>query len=112
LLKRAFVAPTAAPIAGLSFGTSLIVNSAVGAGIGAISDIASQYYSDPCGEIDGTSVAISAIAGAFGGGAGTAMLKGGASAVDAALYSGALSGGTSMGLNLVASPAPNMVSYK
>jgi RHS repeat-associated protein len=112
LLKGALSGAVVGSLAGLTFGTSIIANSVIGAGIGAISDIASQRYSHPCGDIDGTSVAISALAGAFGGGAGTAMLKGGMTAVDAALFSGALSGGTSLGLNYVASPGPNMVPYK
>jgi len=112
ILKGALSGAVVGSLAGLTFGTSIIANSFIGAGIGTISDIASQRYSNPCGNINGTSVAISALAGAFGAGAGTAMLKGGATAVDAALFSGALSGGTSMALNYVASPGPNLVLYK
>jgi RHS repeat-associated protein len=112
VLKGALSGAVVGSLAGLTFGTSIISNSLIGAGIGAISDIASQRYSNPCGNINGTSVAISALSGAFGAGAGTAMLKGGATAVDAALFSGALSGGTSMGLNYVDSSELNMVPYK
>ena len=112
VLKGALSGSVVGSLAGLTFGTSLIANAAIGAGIGAISDIASQRISNPCGNINGTSVAISALAGAIGGGAGTAMLKGGATAIDAALFSGALAGGTSMRLNYAASPGPTMVPYK
>ncbi len=112
VLKGALSGAAVGSLAGLTFGSSIIVNSVIGAGIGAITDIASQRYSHPCGQIDETTAAISALAGAFGGGAGTAMLKGGMTAVDAALFSGALSGGTSMGLNHVDSSRPIMTPYK
>jgi len=51
------------------------------------------------------------LSGALGGGAGAAALKGGASAINAALVGGSLSGGVSMGLNYITSPGPNMVPY-
>ena len=109
VFKSALAGATVGSLAGLSFGTSIIANSIIGAGIGAISDIAAQRYANPCADINTTSVVISALAGAVGGGTGTAMLKGGASAIDATLLSGAISGGSDMGLNYVASPGPNMV---
>ncbi|MDL1984383.1 MAG: hypothetical protein LWX54_09395 [Deltaproteobacteria bacterium] len=99
VLKGALTGAAVGSLAGLSFGTSLIANSIIGASIGATTDIASQYLSSPCGNIDTTSVVISVLAGAVGGGTGTAMIKGGAKAADAALMSGSLSGGSSMGLN-------------
>jgi RHS repeat-associated protein len=98
-------------LAGLSFGTSLIANSAIGATIGVGTDYLRQRRSNPCQDIDTTSLVISGLSGALGGGAGAAALKGGASAINSALVSGSLSGGASMGLNYTASPGPNMVPY-
>ena len=111
VFKGALTGAAVGSLAGLSFGTSIIANSIIGAGIGAISDIAAQRYANPCADINATSVVISTLAGAFGGGAGTAMLKGGATAIDATLLGGAISGGSAMGLNFVASPGSNMVPY-
>ena len=111
VFKGALTGATVGSIAGLSFGTSIIANSLIGAGIGAVSDIAAQRYANPCADINTTSVFISTLAGAIGGGTGTAMLKGGASAIDATLLSGAISGGSAMGLNYIASPGPNMMPY-
>lgn len=70
-----------------------------------------QRYANPCADINTTSVVISTLAGAIGGGTGTAMLKGGATAIDATLLSSAISGGSAMGLNYVERPGPNMVPY-
>ncbi|MBU4316822.1 MAG: RHS repeat-associated core domain-containing protein [Proteobacteria bacterium] len=98
-------------LAGLSFGTSLIANSAIGAAIGVGTDYLMQRRSNPCQNIDTTSLVISGLSGALGGGAGAAALKGGASAINAALVGGSLSGGVSMGLNYITSPGPNMVPY-
>jgi hypothetical protein len=52
--------------------------------------------SNPCSDIDMRSVVASAMAGAVGGGASAAMIKGGAAAADAALISGSIAGGISM----------------
>lgn len=98
-------------LAGLSFGTSLIANSAIGATIGVGTDYLMQRRSNPCQDIDTTSLVISGLSGALGGGAGAAALKGGASAINSALVGGSLSGGVSMGLNYTTSPGPNMVPY-
>ena len=111
VFKGALTGAAVGSLAGLTFGTSIIANSIIGAGIGAVSDIAAQRYANPCADINATSVVISTLAGAVGGGAGTAMLKGGASAIDATLLGGAISGGSAMGLNFVASPGSNMVPY-
>jgi RHS repeat-associated protein len=111
VFKSALTGATIGSLAGLSFGTSIIANSIIGAGIGAVSDIAAQSYANPCVDINTTSVVISTLAGAIGGGTGTAMLKGGATAIDATLLSGAISGGSATGLNYVVSPGPNMVPY-
>ena len=98
-------------LAGLSFGTSLIANSVIGATIGIGTDYLIQRRSNPCKDIDTTSLVISGLSGALGGGAGAAALKGGASAINSVLVSGSLSGGVSTGLNYIASPGPNMISY-
>ncbi|MCP4118751.1 MAG: hypothetical protein GY737_25825 [Desulfobacteraceae bacterium] len=98
-------------LAGLSFGSSLIANSAIGAVIGVGTDYLIQRRSNPCQNIDITSLVISGISGAVGGGTGAAALKGGASAINSALVGGTLSGGVSMRLNYINSPGPKMVRY-
>ena len=86
-------------LGGLSFGTSFIANSAIGATIGVGTNYLIQRRSNSGKDINVTSLVISGISGAIGGGAGGAALKGGASAIDAALMGGSLSGGVSTGLN-------------
>ena len=86
-------------LGGLSFGTSFIANSAIGATIGVGTNYLIQRRSNSGKDINVTSLVISGISGAIGGGAGGAALKGGASAIDAALMGGSLSGGISTGLN-------------
>ena len=98
IVQGALAGAVVGSLAGLSFGTSFIANSFAGASIGAMTDIASQHFSRPCSDIDSTSVVISAISGAVGGGASTAMLRGGATTADAVFFSGAISGGVSTGL--------------
>ena len=107
ILKGTLSGAVTGSLAGLSFGTNWLL----GAGIGAITDIAEQYYANPCNDIDEKSVVISALAGAVGGGASKAMLKGEMSSLDAAFFSGALSAGVSMGLNYV-NAGPKMVPYE
>lgn len=111
VLQGAMYGAGVGALAGLSFGSSLIVNSAIGATIGVGTDYVMQRYSNPCQDIDTTSLVISGLSGALGGGAGAAALKGGASAINSALMGGSLSGGVSMGLNYITSPGPNMVPY-
>ncbi len=98
-------------LAGLSFGTSLIANSAIGGTIGVGTDYLIQRRSDPNKDINVTSLVISGISGAIGGGAGAAALKGSASLIDAVIVGGSLSGGVSTGLNYATSSDPNMVPY-
>ncbi len=109
--KGALSGAAVGSLAGFTFGTSLLANALIGAGIGVGCDILTQKWSNPCKPIYWTSVVISGIAGAVGFGSGTAMLKGGATAADAALISGALSGGVSTGLNATAEQN-EMVPYK
>ncbi len=111
ILQGAMYGAGVGALAGLSFGTSLAANIAISATIGIGTDYLNQRISDPCKEINSTSLFFSGLSGAVGGGAGTATLKGGTSAITAALVGGGASGGISTKLNYLTSPGPYMVPY-
>jgi RHS repeat-associated protein len=96
--KSALVGGLTGASAGLTFGTTLIANAAAGAGVAAAGDLFLQKWRGE--SVDWSSVGTSALVGGVGGGIGGAMLKGGASAVNSALWSGSIAGGMSSGLSI------------
>jgi len=111
VLEGAITGAGVGALAGVSFGSSVLLNAAIGGGIGATTDIIGQMRSNPCGNIDTLSVGISALAGTVGGGGASAMIKGGATAADAALISTAGAGGVSTGLNATANYGNPSINY-